>query len=76
MRNKPLKNKVFELDPNAEGKEGSAFWYNDVESAVRGLIEDIEYSKFATSKHLQDDIRKEITELIKKWFPDVVKENE
>jgi len=72
MRNKPLKNKAFELNPNVDVREGSAFWYNDVKSAVRGLIEDIEYSKFATSKHLQDDIRKEITELIKKWFSDVI----
>jgi len=30
---KPLKNKVFELDPRASAEEGSAFWLKDVKSA-------------------------------------------
>jgi len=38
----PLENKAFELDPQVSAEEGSAFWYIDVKSAVRGLVSELE----------------------------------
>ena len=89
MKPKPLKNKAFELDPNAKGEEGSAFWFTDVKSAVQGLEQDIERDRRITHRaHLEeskeidalihkmfDKIYDEFHRMVEKWFPDVV-ENE
>ena len=48
----------------------------DLKSAVQGLVKEIENTKFATSKHLQDEIRETVKNLIKKWLADVVSEDE
>ena len=72
----PLKNKSFELDPNASGDEGAAFWFKDVKSALQGLMEDIEleckpydmlYGEVGNRKLSFEEIK----QLIRKWFPDV-----
>lgn len=86
-KNEPLKNKAFELDPNADMEEGSAFWFKDVKLAVQGLLEEVEEAiKYYTIQNALNEskFRNERIEglkiaknLIKKWFPDVVKnENE
>ena len=84
MRNKPLKNKAFELNPNVDVREGSAFWFTDVKSAVRGLISDIDDMIVKTEYGYLEGLYTEKTKnnlmgylfkvkkLIKKWFPDVV----
>ena len=92
-KNEPLRNKAFELDPNTDMEEGSAFWFKDVKLAVQGLLEEIKkeekereicacnvggydegeakfQSGFASGLRYAQH-------LIKKWFADVVKnENE
>jgi len=47
-----------------------------IKSAVQGLVADVENTKFATSKHLQDETRKEVKKLIKRWFPGMVERRE
>ena len=77
-RNEPLKGKAFELDPNADMEEGSAFWFKDVKSAVQGLLEEIDklmkwyeegrdkdYHIFTAKR----DTAFRIKTKIKKWFP-------
>jgi len=78
----PLKNKAFELNPNVDVREGSALWYNDVKSAVRGLINEIDEAiKYYTIQNALNEstFRNErirglqiAKEIIEKWFPDVV----
>lgn len=60
--------------PNFVKTEVEIFFMDDVKSAVQGLLEEIESTKFATSKHLQDAVREEIKNLIEKWLHDVVVE--
>lgn len=90
MKPKPLKNKAFELDPNASADEGAAFWFLDVKSAVQGLLKEVKLRKisidklpnkkeivFDTKEKFVSDFNQEIesiVEEIKKWFPDVVSE--
>jgi len=81
---KPLKNKKIGIASESSrfinDNESCGFWYEDVESAVKGLIEEIENCMWL--KALEDTYegvfklqpRKHIQELIKKWFPDVVKD--
>jgi len=87
MANKPLKNKKIGIASESSrfinDNESCGFWYEDVESAVKGLIEEIEEEKGLIKicdvcKHpnkidnviIVDTLR----EKIKKWFPDVVKD--
>jgi len=93
MKKEPLKDKAFELDPNVDEDEGSAFWFKDVQSAVQGLIEEIEKMKETYTKELErvkrgDDKQAwkiytakkhtafRILLKIKRWFSDVVREDE
>ena len=41
-------------------------------SAVEWLLKEIDNTKFATSKHLQDAIREDVKKLVKKAFSGVV----
>jgi len=80
LKNKPLKDKAFELDPDAKGEEGSAFWFTDVKSAVQGLLEEIDELIEEYRKEVCNEVTKHnlictlstVKNLIKKWFPDVV----
>ena len=86
MRNKPLKNKAFELNPNVDIREGSAFWFTDVKQAVQGLLEEIDGEKIKSKLRLKysynewhirhergyQEAMEDSIDLIKKWFPDVV----
>lgn len=75
---KPLKDKAFEIDPNSDD---SAFWYEDVESAVKGLLEGLDdYVENVWKEGNAEEIRmaeimkEDVKNLIKKWFPDVMKD--
>ena len=82
MKKEPLKDKAFQLYPSVE-TEGDVFWYDDVKSAVEGLIQEIEDLKnFYESKRngferviftAKRDTAFRILLKIKRWFPDVVR---
>ena len=84
-KNETLKNKAFEIDPNADAEEGSAFWFKDVKSAVQGLLNSIDflYTRFEkydvwskSNDEVCDMCERYFKEQIKKWFPDVVDGND
>ena len=79
-KNEPLKEKVIVGDPH----EGIKFKFEDVKSAVHGLLDEIEKAiKYYTIQNALNEstFRNErieglkiAQELIKKWFPDVLEE--
>jgi len=89
QKHKPLKNKIKEAPTILLGEKAigykEIFFFEDVKSAVQGLLEEIEEAiKYYTIQNTLNEstFRNERIEglkiakkLIKKWFPDVV-ENE
>jgi len=85
---KPLKNKLQKDNINIGKNElllvENFFYYDDVKSALQGLIEEIRLTDLewvvysdGSQKRMSEKERKEIIiEFIKKWFPDVVKDGE
>jgi len=76
----PLKNKMKTMIGARTLPEFNFFFADDVKSAVQGLIEDVENCMWlqALEKTYEGvyklQPRKHIQDLIKKWFPDAVKE--
>jgi len=61
-------------------EEESGFWYLDVKSAVQGLLQEIEkiptYQIVPRFEGINFVPKSDVKNLVKKWFSDVVKENE
>jgi len=87
MKYEPLKGKVYHIPE----KGINVFLYSSVKSAVRGLLQEIEnrikeldrYEQIGFTKQFyinctnrRDEIETRIIPLIKKWFADVVEEDE
>ena len=82
MENEPLKGKVYHIPE----KGLSIFWYSSIKSAVQGLLKDIEKLESEITdeyknewlntpmKHYCISLLNECKGLVKKWFPDVFKE--
>ena len=80
-KNEPLKEKVIVGDPH----EGIKFKFEDVKSAVQGLLEEIDdlYHRFPKADvwdKSNDEVcgmcEKYFKKLIKKWFADVINEED
>jgi len=75
-------NKRFDVGNGCDIK--SIFFFDDVKSAVQGLLIDMEVTDLdeivcsdGSHRRMDEKTRKRIiTDLIKKWFPDMVSENE
>jgi len=84
---KALKNKLQKDNINIGKNElllvENFFYYDDVKSALQGLMEEIRLTDLewvvysdGSQKRMSEKERKElIIEFIKKWFPDVVKDD-
>jgi len=58
-------------DFHSLGEEPIVF-ARELKSVVQGLLEEIDNTKFATSKHVQDAVREDVKKLIKKAFEKVL----
>ena len=62
-KNEPLKDKAIELDPTAGNPDdGAGFWFNDVKSAVQGLLEEIERQDNEVTKILSEILQGNVKE--------------
>jgi len=76
MSENSLKNKRIGIASTSNrfiyNEEESGYWYLDVKSAVQGLIQEME--KIELKNMTLIDLLYKIKQLIKKYFPDEVKE--
>jgi len=91
MKPEPLKDKVWKTDryhnvDMGKSKDFDIFLFKDVKSAVQGLLEEIsrldyemmlgdEWKEFARTQEFADFVFR-IKQAVRKWFADVVVEDE